>query len=419
MPSLKRPNGSRKSTVISRSWKIQALLAGSGIFIGSFDLGAISDAMVPVEHLWHVSAAVASTLGTVTLIGMLFGSLVAGIVSDRIGRRSLILADGAMFIIGALASALAPDFGVLAAGRVVTGLAIGADFAVVFPYVSEIVPQNKRGRSMAWIMWAANFGVLSSYGLGAVFLSLFSNGWRITLGVGVLLALPILALRSFIGESGSWEVERLPDISSILASFAGRKERKALLANTVATFCYQVGDQGITLVLPLLLSTVLGASAAAGAAGATGVKAVTIPAALLTVFFIERIGRRPLQVIGFLGRAIAFGLLGVLLMASVHLPGIWVGVLLALGYFFGAGGPDKTTVIIPAESFAIPISGSGQGVSQAGGRLGGIIGVTLYGVLASISGPGAGLLFFAGAALFGALVSAVFVTETRETQIKQ
>jgi len=96
----------------------------------------------------------------------------------------------------------------------------------------------------------------------------------------------------------------------------------------------------------------------------------------------------------------------VLLVAFAHVSGLLVGALLAAGYFFGAAGPDKTTVIMPAEAFPTPVRSTNQGVSQAAGRLGGILGVTLYGVLAAAWGPGAGMLLFAGTALAGTMVSA-------------
>lgn len=373
--------------------------------------------MAPVERLWHIGAGVVTTLGTATLVGMLVGSLVTGVLSDRLGRRALIVADAALFVVGALGSALAPDFATLAAARLVTGLAIGADFAVVFPFVSEIVPRGARGRAMAWIMWAANFGVLCAYGLGAAFLTAVPQGWRLTFAVGVVLALPILALRSVIGESDPWRDERLPSVALIARSLSRREQRRPLLSSAAATLLYQISDQGLTLVLPLLLATVLGASAAGGAAGATAVKAVTIPAALLTVLAIERIGRRPLQAIGFLARAAAFGALGVLLLTVGHLSGVWVGILLGAGFFFGAAGPDKTTVIVPAEQFPTAMRASGQAISQASGRLGGILGVTLYGVLAAADGPGAGLVLFAVTALLGGLATLAFVPETRDPSL--
>jgi MFS family permease len=382
-----------------------------GILVGSYDLGAISVAFAPLKTQWHLSTAVVTTLGTATLVGMLLGSLVTGVLADRFGRRRLIVADVVLFVVSAAGAALAPDFGVLAAARLATGVAVGMDFAVVFPFVAEIAPVPRRGRAMAWIMWVANFGTLAAYAFGAVLLHADPvSGWRASLAIGAILALPVIFLRGQLRESADWAASRLPTWRAIARSTSRRSLRGRLATSSTATFLYQMGDQGLGLVLPLLLVTVLSTSAASGAASAAAVKAVTIPAALLTVVLIERIGRRPLQAVGFAGRAVAFGLLGALLIAFAHLPSPLVGSLLAAGYFFGAAGPDKTTVIVPSEVFPTGVRSTGQGVSQATGRLGGIVGITLYGVLAGIGGPGAGLLLFAVAALAGAFVSIIPVT---------
>lgn len=392
------------------SWRRQAAIAGAGILVGSYDLGAISVAFDPLKTQWHLSSAVVTTLGTATLVGMLVGSLVTGFLADRFGRRRLILADFVLFVVATAVSALAPDFGVLAGGRLVTGVAVGMDFAVVFPFVAETAPRARRGRAMAWIMWAANFGTLAAYGLGAIFLHVEpTDGWRLSLGLGVVLAIPVLALRSQLDESPDWDVARLPSFRSIARATAAHARQGRLIAASVATFCYQVGDQGLGLVLPLLLATVLVTSAASGAASATAVKAITIPAATLTVLLIEGMGRRRMQMFGFAGRGIALGLLGVLLIVDHHVSPVVIGTLLAAGYFFGAAGPDKTTVIVPAEDATTGVRSSSQGISQAAGRLGGIVGVTFYGVLADIGGPGAGLLLFAIAALAGVAVTAIAV----------
>ena len=398
----------RTDVAAGRSWQVQAALAGIGIFVGSYDLGAVSVAFAPLRGQWHLSSAVVTTLGTATLAGMLVGSLVTGVLADRFGRRGLLLFDFALFALASAVSALAPDFAVLAASRLLTGGAVGMDFSVVFPYVAEQAPTGRRGRTMAWIMWAANFGTLAAYGLGAVFLRVApADGWRLSLGLGVVLAFPVLLVRRRLDESPQWHVARLPDVRSIVQQARRQLRPHRMGARAAATFLYQVGDQGLGLVLPLLLTTVLATSAASGAASATAVKAITIPAAALTVIGIDSIGRHRLQVVGFAGRAVAFGALGVLLLVVGRRTAAVVGGLLAAGYFFGAAGPDKTTVIVPAESSPTEVRSTSQGISQASGRLGGIVGVTLYGVLASLGGPGAGVLLFAGAALLGVVVSAV------------
>lgn len=391
---------------MAASRPVQSALAGAGILVGSYDLAAISVAFGPLEKQWHLSSAVVATLGTATLAGMLAGSLATGLLADRFGRRTLLLADVALFVVASVAAALAPGFAVLVAARLATGVAIGVDFAVVFPFVSETASHARRGRTMAWIMWGANFGTLGAYGIGAAFLHASpADGWRMALGLGALLALPVLALRSRLEESKAWDAVPRRSLRSIVCSTAHQARQGRLLVDATATFLYQLGDQGLGLVLPLLLVTVLSASASSGAAAAAAVKAVTIPAATLTVAGIERIGRRRLQIVGFAGRAVAFGLLGSLLVVLGRVDPVLVGVLLAAGYFFGAAGPDKTTVIVPVEAAPVGVRCSSQGTAQASGRLGGIVGVTAYGILAGSGGPGAGLLLFAAAALAGAIVS--------------
>ncbi len=386
-----------------RSWRWQSVVAGAGILLASYDLAAISVALDPLRQRWHLSAAVVTTLGTASLAGMLVGSLVAGLLADRFGRRRLVVADALAFVVTTAASAVAPDFGVLLLARLGTGIAVGTDFAVVFPFVAEAAPQDRGRRAMLWIMWAANFGTLAAYGAGAVLLRVGPSwGWRACLGLGAVAAVPLLLARRRLAEPAGWEAVALPSLGAILSGVGSRVHRREVTAASAATFCYQVGDQGLGLVLPLLLATVLATSAASGATGALAVKAVTIPASTLAVVVVGALGRRRLQVLGFVGRGVTLVALGALLLVAGRAPALVVGALLATGYLFGAGGPDKTTVIAPAEDLPSEVRASAQGVSQAAGRLGGMVGVSAYGLLAVVAGPGAGLVVFGAAALVGA-----------------
>lgn len=394
-------------------------IAGAGIVLGSYDLAAISVAFAPIRSQWHLSTSVVTTLGTATLVGMLIGSLAAGFLADRLGRRGIIVGDVALFIGSALVAALSPDFGVLAGARLATGLAVGIDFAVVFPFVADWASVHPRGRSMAWILFGANFGTLAAYGVGGLILVHTGPlGWRLLLASPVILALPLLIFRRTLIEAPGWGSLVPLSLAQLVrrASFALRNER--LGAQALATLLYQITDQGIGLVLPLLLVAVLKTSASSGALDAALVKAITIPASLVAVLLVDWMSRRKLQVIGFLGRAIPLCLIGFALIDGLHLAGFVLGTLLGVSYFFGAAGPDKTTVISPSEFSAPEIRASSQGLSQAAGRLGGIVGITGYALLVSVGGPGAGLLLFGGACLLGAVVSLVALPRLSPTSYR-
>ncbi len=383
---------------------LETILAGSGIFIATYDLAAISVALLVLGRAWDLNGFELSILGSSALFGAIAGSAAAGIFADRFGRRALLVGDFIAYVAASVGSAFSTDFAWLFAFRFVVGIGIGADFAVVFPYISEIKSAGTRGRNMATVMMAANFGMIIAYGLGGIFLGSGAQGWRIVLLAGGLMAVPVIFMRSRISESASWKRSRLPHMRDILSGFH-REDIKKIAVSSAAWFSYQVSDQGLSVFLPLLLLTTLGTDNSISSYGSLLVKSVTIPAAIVTVVLIDRIGRKPLQISGFLGRAVPLIALAAIMVYTGGKYGfLEIGLLLA-AYFFGAMGPDKTIVISPAEQFGTEIRATGQGIAESIGRTGGLAGVIGYGILSAIYGPWAGIMYFGIFAVAGFLVS--------------
>ncbi len=384
--------------------------AGAGIFIGAYDAGAISVALPRLVHVWHLSALGVAILGSAPLLGMVVGSLGAGFYADRWGRRTLLIVDFFAFGVAALGSAAAPNLFWFVGSRWVIGIGIGADYAVVFPYLAELMDQETRGKMMALTMWMANFGMVSAYILGALVIKT-EYGWRIPLAVGGLLAAPLVVFRQALPESRLWLKMRGDSGKDIWHTLRQRRVITTVAVSSANWFSYQVSDQGLSLFLPTLLMGVFGSTVASAAWHSILVKLITIPAATATVFLIDRWGRRPLQIFGFLGRAVALMALGTIFLVLVHpagASGAWKDIMVALlvvAYALGAMGPDKTTVIISAEQLQTAIRSTGQGIAEASGRLGGMVGVGGYSLLAFHWGPGAGLWFFGVMTLVGYGVS--------------
>lgn len=375
---------------------------GAGVLVATYDLGALGSALVALRSQWHLSASASSLLGVLTLAGMLVAAASAGPLSDRFGRRHLLTADFVLFVVAELVSAAAPGAGVEAAARFFVGVAIGAEYAVAFPYLAELLPGHRAPRSMAWIMWTANFGMLLAYGLGALLVPAFADGWRVLLGLGALGAVPLVVLRSRIPESEPWSRAEHHRLGEALRRAWRPEARRSLVSSAGSWFAYQAGDQGLSLFLPLLLVGVLGTKGA-GLGASVGVKAVTIPAALLTVALIARLGTTRLQLLGFAGRAL--GLLGAAVALALGAPTALVLAALVVAFFFGAGGPDKTTVIRPALTGETSTRATGQGLSEAAGRAGGLVGIAAWGLLVPLGGAQAGLAFYGALAVLGGVLT--------------
>ncbi len=118
------------------------------------------------------------------------------------------------------------------------------------------------------------------------------------------------------------------------------------------------------------------------------------------MLLINRKGKWFLQRAGFLLRAVFLGILGLLLFTGFSTGPVLVILLLGLAFFFGAMGPDKTTVMMPAMNYPTEIRGTGQGFSETIGRIGGLFGVLVYGVLIA-AGPGVGLIFLSATCFLG------------------
>src|SRR6201996_6712634 len=158
------------------------------------------------------------------LAGYVIGALALAPVSDRIGRRNMLLFTMALTGLGSLYNALAPDYTQFVLARVITGVGVGADLAIVNTYVGEVAPRRNRARWISVIFIMSSLGALLGIWLG-LFLTTspapwphglsfaqaspsFTDGWRWMYGVGALLAAIGVLLRLELPESARWLVGR-------------------------------------------------------------------------------------------------------------------------------------------------------------------------------------------------------------------
>jgi MFS family permease len=179
---------------------IAAVAALGGLLFG-YDTGVISGALLFIRQELTLSPTLQGIVVAITPGGATIGAAVAGYISDRIGRRRVILGAGLLFIAGAVISALAQDVGTLLIGRFLVGLAIGVASMLSPLYLAEISPAGDRGAVVSLNQLCITGGILASYLVGYA-LAHASGGWRWMLALGAVPGL-VLSIGMLVRASGT------------------------------------------------------------------------------------------------------------------------------------------------------------------------------------------------------------------------
>lgn len=183
---------------------------GVGWLLDAFEVNIIGDVLGVLKKIWAMTDLQASALVTVWLVGIMAGALVFGYLADRLGRRRLFLATLVMYATCTVASAfsLGPsDFFVL---RFLTAVGVGAEYAAINAAIGELIPARFRGRANAAVMNFWPIGAILAALVSAVFIQHLPEawGWRVAFGLGGLIALTTMWMRTVLPESPRWLWQR-------------------------------------------------------------------------------------------------------------------------------------------------------------------------------------------------------------------
>jgi len=186
-----------------RNVVVTAAIAGLAGLLFGYDTGIIAGALLTITPEFSLTNFQAGMVVGAVPIGAVGGAWFASRGSDRYGRRSLILASAAIFIVGAIASGIAEQSSLLIISRVVIGFGIGVASAVAPVYISEVAPSNMRGSLVTFFQLAVTVGILLAYLVGLAF-SNVDEGWRWMLGLGAVPALFLFVGVLRLPQSPRW-----------------------------------------------------------------------------------------------------------------------------------------------------------------------------------------------------------------------
>ncbi|HSL01191.1 MAG TPA: sugar porter family MFS transporter [Rubrobacteraceae bacterium] len=345
--------------------RVAAAITATGGLLFGYDTGVISGALLFItKDFAPLSSFLQGVIVSVLLVGAVTGAIAGGPLSDRLGRRPVVLLAAIIFAVGAIAAALAPNVLILIFTRFILGLGVGLASLIVPLYIAEIAPPDTRGALVSLNQLMITIGILLSYIVGVAFTPI--EGWRYMFAVAVIPAL-ILGIGMFtLPESPRWlvkngkldkarsvlllsrveadvetEMQQMEEIERIERQQAqvGYKEllapwiRPALIVGVgLAIFQQITGINTVIYYAPTILERVGFSAGGAIAATALGVGVVNVGFTILAIYIVDRVGRRPLLLIGLIGMIVSLGLLGVVfsLGATSGAAGLLATICLAL-----------------------------------------------------------------------------------------
>ncbi len=167
-----------------------------GVLMGALDIAIVGPALPTIRDAFGVDDRAVTWLFTIYVLANLISTPLMAKLSDRLGRRSVYLADIAIFAAGSLVVALAPSFAVVLIGRAIQGFGAGGIFPVASAVIGDTFPPEKRGSALGLI--GAVFGLAFIIGplVGGIILWLTSWRWlfaiNLPIALGILLVAPPL-----------------------------------------------------------------------------------------------------------------------------------------------------------------------------------------------------------------------------------
>ncbi len=313
-----------------------ALVVSLGGFLLGFD-GAVISGAVPfyknslgmTDNPWLLGFSVSSII-----FGSILGNFLAGPFSDKVGRKRALIVTAILFFASALVTALAPTIDLFITGRIIGGLGVGIAILVAPMYIAELAPPQQRGRLVTFNQLNIVIGLSVAYFSNYFILNAIEDpglNWRWMLGIEMVPALAYLLLLILVPESPRWLILKGRDAEAkkVMAKAGGTahaeseyrnvKESLTSAANSgkatyrelftkkmrlvmiigfaLAIFQQASGINAILYYAPMIFE------AAGGGRDAAFLQAVIlglvlVATTIISMFLIDRLGRRLLLIIG-------------------------------------------------------------------------------------------------------------------------
>lgn len=453
---------------------ISTVAATGGLLFG-FDTGVISGAIPFFQEAFGITDSWIEIITTAGLVGAVIGAMSSGRIADIVGRKKVMLTSAIIFMIGAVWSGASPGPVMLMFARFFLGTAIGISSFAVPLYIAEVSPTKMRGTLVSMFQLLITIGILVSYLSDSAFAvpdgdPAFTSCWRPMFYVGVIPAIIMFVGLIFLPETPRWliskghedkcrqvleKVEEAGLIEEVITRMKDDLEadrlnkvnwtmvfkkwlRVPLIIAVGIMFVQQfTGINTIIYYSPKIFLMAGFADAQAAVWASVSVGAVNVAFTILSLFMIDRLGRRKLYFIGLTGLVVALITLGTCFALQATLGDsikyltislVWIYI----AFFAISLGPLGWLII--SEVFPLSVRGIGSSIGALSNWLfNGIVAFTFFKLVKGLTLPGTSIILKgedlgnpAGAFYLYALVGIIcliwgyfFIPETKNVTLEK
>lgn len=434
------------------------MIASLGGLLFGFDTGVIAGALVYLQEDFQLTPVTEGLVVTSLLFpGATAGALLGGPIADRIGRKKSLVIAGAIFVIGTVVCALAPNIAVLVVGRIALGYAVGVASVVVPLYLAEMAPASQRGRIVTVNQLMLVIGLFLAFVINAVLANLINDTvvWRYMLGIALIPAIGLLLGMLALPDTPRWyaskqryaeakrtlqrahladrvedeyrqitnivEADHLEGKVSVLSTLRSEPWMKRLIwVGIILAIAQQT--TGINVVM-YYAPTVLESSGLTRSASLLASVTVGIAMIVFTVvgmWILGLMGRRKMMLLGFGGVAAShLGLLFTYLLPESNLRSYLILVFMLLVTAFMVTFLGTTGFLVLSELFPLPIRGFAMGAALGGLWIANSLISFLFPILAEQFGSVAVFSGFMVLNLLAALFAFRFIPETKGRTLEE
>ena len=424
-----------------------SLISALGGYLFGFDFAVIAGALPFLRNEFMLDAWWEGFLTGSLALGCIVGCLAAGRIADGYGRKPGLMLAAAIFAVSSLGMAFAGSLTVFIAMRFAAGIGVGMASLLSPMYIAEISPAKVRGRNVAINQLTVVVGILVTNLINYFLADMGAEAWRWMFGLGAVPAVFFFVGVFWLPESPRWLIKAgnqeqaarvlhklgsaayvtttLADINRSLTGVVKqsyravfeRSVRPAVIVGITLALFQQLCGINVVFNYTSTIFESVGADLDRQLFETVAIGVVNLVFTLVAMWQVDRLGRRPLMLVGSLALSVVYIVLALLLQGQAATLLVSVFVLLAIAIYATTLAPVVWVLI--SEIFPNKIRGVASSVAIVSLWIGYFILVFTFPILASKLGTFGPFYFYAVICFLGFLFIKRRVRETKGQTLEE